>query len=1133
MISLFLKDLKQTLSSSYSYKEVMKRFNQQDYPIHIEGSRGVHYAAMLTEMNRLTRGPSLVITPSEQDANDLIRDLSLFTSDCHLYPSWGNMLYRGVSPQSSLFGKRVRVLSLLAAEDQKSIVVASLRAVKEMLPPKEYFVSHTIPITRGTQLDPVDMEEKLSLFGYLRVPRVTVAGEFALRGEVLDIYPSGADEAVRIIFDFDEIEEIRSFDPLTQESDEKMEDFSILPVKEVLWDEDLIHSLEKNLEKLQISDESLIDRLMTEREARGEEIFYPLAFDKANDLLDYLPGFSTVFYHQYELLKNTEEGLCREFEELHRRSQQEGVLYPKPENIMVSMDQLEQKSKRSLILHSLIEDTQKAEIHKFTVEPGRSFFGNLNFFKEELENLLSVGYVIYIFAESDSQADRLKYILKDYKLNILAEAISGGINLPDSKVLIIQENEIFGRRKRIAPSVKKVKSQVIDSFVDLTPGDIVVHVNYGIGRFRGIKRINAAGNERDYITVEYAGEETVFIPIEQVNLIQRYIGSEGQSARLDKLGGTSWEKRKNKVKKKVEDIADRLVQLYARRQESKGYAFPADNDFQVEFEAAFPWQETVDQLKAIEDIKQDMEQHRPMDRLLCGDVGYGKTEVAMRTSFKAIMGGRQVALVCPTTILAEQHYENFVERFRRFPVKLAMMSRLVSKSEQKLIKEGLERGEVDMLIGTHRVLSKDIQFKRLGMLIIDEEQRFGVKHKERLKEVKHDIDCLSLSATPIPRTLHMSLVKIRDLSLLKTPPSNRKPVETFIQAFDPETVSRAIRQEVERGGQVFFLHNRVESLESTMLFVRDLVPEVMVEMAHGKMAPRDLEDIMHRFVHGGFQVLVSTTIVESGIDIPNVNTIIIDRADMYGISQLYQLRGRVGRSGRVAYAYLLYPQDKALTELAMKRLKIISDFTELGSGFKIAMKDMEVRGAGNLLGSEQSGEILSVGFDMYLKLLSDAVEERRKKDQPSEEEAPEVYLELDYSGFIPDSYVSDPTEKMEIYKKISSVTEEAELLSLQKEIYDRFGPMPDEIQSLLSLAELRIICRKLWISSLKERKNLAVITFARVARISVDKVMRLIRDSGGSVKLNPQKPDTIMIETESIGLKEKSEFIRDKLNRLL
>ena len=710
-------------------------------------------------------------------------------------------------------------------------------------------------------------------------------------------------------------------------------------------------------------------------------------------------------------------------------------------------------------------------------------------------------------------------------------ALSAGFLLPQARIMVLQENEIFGRRKKAPSSVAKAKSSVIESFVDLDPGDLVVHLNHGIGRFLGIKRIKTVGAERDYITLEYSGDETVFIPIEQVNLVQRYIGQEGRAPKLDRIGGPSWEKKKDKVKKSVADLADRLIKLYARRQTAAGYAFPKDDDFQVSFEAAFPWQETDDQLTAIADVKADMESPKPMDRLICGDVGYGKTEIAMRAAFKAVMGGRQVAYLCPTTILAEQHHESFTERFKRFPVTVGMLSRFVAPAERKRVLKGLIEGDVDIVIGTHRILSKDVKFKNMGLIIIDEEQRFGVKDKERLKELKANVDCLTLSATPIPRTLHMSLVKIRDMSLLKTAPSNRRPIETFIQEFDADLIAKAIRREVERGGQVFYLHNRVESLERTQLFLRDLVPEVFIETAHGKMSSRQLEDIMHRFIHGAFQVLVSTTIIENGIDIPNVNTILIDRADMYGISQLYQLRGRVGRSSRLAYAYLLYPDGREISELAMKRLQIISDFTELGSGFKIAMKDLEVRGAGNLLGPQQSGDVYAVGFDLYLKLLEEAI--RSKTEEDEEEDVPELVLELDYSGFIPDFYISDESEKMEVYKKIAAVQYDADLESLHAELHDRFGPLPDEVHSLLSLSEIRIICKKLKITSLQERKGTVQVTFGKVSLISVDKVMHMMKMSGGRVKMNPAKPESLIFETGDIGLKEKSEFLRERLEILL
>ena len=577
-------------------------------------------------------------------------------------------------------------------------------------------------------------------------------------------------------------------------------------------------------------------------------------------------------------------------------------------------------------------------------------------------------------------------------------------------------------------------------------------------------------------------------------------------------------------------MAERLISLYSKRKAARGFPFPKDGEWQTAFEAAFPYTETDDQINVSQEIKQDMEKPVPMDRLVCGDVGYGKTELAMRSAFKAVMGGKQVAFLAPTTILAEQHYESCKERFEKFPVKIAHMSRFVSKADQKKILEKLSKGEIDILVGTHRIIQKDVAFKDLGLMIIDEEQRFGVKDKERLKELKENIDCLAMSATPIPRTLHMSLLKIRDMSLLTTPPHNRQPIETVIDAYNDDRVASAIRREVERGGQVFYLHNRVESLDEVRIKLEKLVPEMMIDVAHGQMSATELDDIFRRFKMGGFHVLIATTIIENGIDIPNVNTIIIDRADMYGVSQLYQLRGRVGRSDRKAYAYMLYPENKALSEIAMKRLQVISDFTELGSGFKIAMKDMEIRGAGNLLGKDQSGDVYSVGFDLYLRLLEDAV---KKLSDENYTEQNEVLLELEYTGFIPETYIKNLQTKMEIYKKVASISTKEEYERVYGELEDRFGPVPDEVYSLLSLAEIRVICKKLNISTLKERQGIVQIEFAKVSNISVEKVLRLIKESGGRVKLDPHKPNFLILQTGKIGLKEKSQFIREKLEFLL
>ncbi|MDR2842318.1 MAG: transcription-repair coupling factor, partial [Spirochaetaceae bacterium] len=698
------------------------------------------------------------------------------------------------------------------------------------------------------------------------------------------------------------------------------------------------------------------------------------------------------------------------------------------------------------------------------------------------------------------------------------------------KFILIQEKEIFGHVQHKPRSLKTARSKAIDTFVELNPGDYIVHLNYGIGLFKGIDRVKALGNERDYIKLEYADNEFVFVPIEQVNLVQRYIGNEGAAPRLDKLGSKSWSERKQRAKKAAEELASHLIDIYSKRAASKGFSFPADTEWQTMFEASFSYEETEDQLQCVEEIKKDMESSLPMDRLVCGDVGYGKTEVALRACFKAIMGGKQVAFLVPTKILAEQHYETFQERFMNFPVRVAMLSRFVDKKTIRTTIAAVEKGEIDILVGTHRIIQRDIVFKNLGLIVIDEEQRFGVKDKEKLKELKRNVDCLALSATPIPRTLHMSLLKIRDMSILATAPNNRRPIETTISEYDDEKVVKAVLREVERGGQVFFLHNRIESLDDVRLRLQRLLPQMVIEIAHGRMDSGDLEDIMHRFIHGGSHILVSTTIIENGIDIPNVNTIIIDRADMYGVSQLYQLRGRVGRSDKTAYAYLFYPKDKAMNELAMKRLQVISDFTDLGSGFKIAMKDMEIRGAGNLLGKEQSGAIYSVGFDLYVRLLDEAVKKLQTENYEAENE---TLLELEYSGFIPNNYIASAQEKMDVYKKIASIKTKDELENLKIEINDRFGLPPFEIISLFALAETKIICKELSISSLKERKGVVRIEFAKVSKINIDSIIRLVQESCGKIKVDPTSPNVLLLQTGKIELKEKSEYIKEKLSTLL
>ena len=1122
----------------------------------------------------------LIVVPTEFEAANLYSDFQTVfpQAEVLIFPTWGILPYRPAAVGSLVFGKRAGFLSKLVQKpenitfNQKTrIFIVPQRSFISPLPPPSYIKTQSFKLEKGASLDTARIAEKLAALGYIRVPKVSVRGEFSLRGEVLDIFLPAEENAVRVIFDFDTIESFKDFDADSQSTIGNRENLVIYPMKEVLWTEELVDTLTSKLEDYQntaikndtegYSDglfeqnhsvhlpftsealkaqEKLLSELRNLHESEGEEFFYQLLWDKNYTFLDYFDPSSFIFFYDYDRLSNAKLLINREFSASYRKARESLPVLP-PDMLILDFDNLLEESKNRIYLKTVSTDSEKNEGNSISIqsEPSKSFFGNINYLKDQLTELQKDFWKVFIFADNENQSLRLNEIFKDFTgsdnpspLKIFPNAISAGFSVPEIKLLVIQENEIFGRRKYVPKTVNKAKSKPIDTFVELQPGDYIVHVNWGIGLFHGIERVKAQGNERDYIKLEYADKEFAFVPIEQVNLVQRYIGNEGDHPRLDRIGSKAWENRKSKARAAVEEIAQKLIDLYSRRQAAVGFAFPKEKEWQAAFEAAFPYEDTPDQVTVTEEIKADMERPVPMDRLVCGDVGYGKTEIAMRAAFKAVMGGKQVAFLAPTTILAEQHYDNCKERFKNFPVKIERMSRFVSSAEQKKTLARLAEGQVDILVGTHRIIQKDVKFKNLGLMIIDEEQRFGVKDKERLKEMKNNIDCLTMSATPIPRTLHMSLLKIRDMSLLTTPPQSRQPIETVIDEYTDERVAHAIRQEIERGGQIFYLHNRVETLMDVRQKIERIVPEVLVDVAHGQMTSAELDDIFHRFKMGGFHVLIATTIIENGIDIPNVNTIIIDRADMYGVSQLYQLRGRVGRSDRKAYAYLLYPEHKALSEVAMKRLQVISDFTELGSGFKIAMKDMEIRGAGNLLGRDQSGEVYSVGFDMYVRLLNDAVNRlMAQKDYDAAEQA-DVIMELEYTGFIPDTYIFNQQIKMEIYKKISSVTTEAEFDSVLSELNDRFGPIPDEVSSLLALAEIRILCKKLKISSLRERQGEVKVEFKKVSDISIDKFMSLLQKNPGIIRLDPQLQNVIFIKLGKIGLKEKSEFIREKLSQL-
>ena len=1050
-------------------------------PINISGISSYPLSRLLKLCAEKLNSRLFAITATEEGARTLYLDLKDTESrKVVYYPSSGAMLY---SPIDSLSLREIKDALLDIDEMKEGIVVISLRSFISPVLSRERLSELTYTLSVKDEASPEEIVKKLSDSGYERVGSCFDEGTFTLRGEIIDIFPYGFDNPIRINTEWDEIVSIKSYDAINQKT---------------------------------ISDRNKVSiSLLAKGQGEG--------FTTFNDFLrkdDYFAFLGT------ERLETSYQSLLKEADARYKEAYRNKETVKPPDQMLFPWKLFIEKERPSLKLY----DISKSVYYNFSVSQSRSYFGNVTYFKNDISSLIDDGYKVVVVAPSSVQKERLDAVLKDYDVEIIVKDISAGFSIDDVKLLVVLDNEIFGRKKRRAEKIVDTSSSALDSFVDLKEGDFVVHVNYGIGRFVKIDRVKGFSTERDYIKIEYADKEFIYVPIEQANLVQKYIGSDQRLPKLEKLGSSSWSKKKERAIKSAEELAKELVRLYAERERVEGYPFSPDNDWQLEFEASFPFSETPDQLKCLEEIKGDMESKKVMDRLVCGDVGYGKTELAFRSAFKAVLSGKQVAFLAPTVILAEQHYNNFKERLGRFPVNAGILTRFVPAKEQRKTLESLKSGNLDVLFGTHKILSEKIKFKDLGLLIVDEEQRFGVKDKEKIKQMKTNIDCLTLSATPIPRTLYMSLLKVRDMSLLTTAPRERLPIETHIEEFDFSEAVKAMKSELSRGGQVFYLHNRIEDLEDIVMQIRAEIPSAIVEYAHGQMDSKDLEDVMHRFIYEGVQILVSTTIIENGIDIPNVNTIIIDRSERFGLSQLYQLRGRVGRSDKKAYCYLYYQDRSSLNDDAIKRLRVMSENTSLGSGFKIAMKDMEIRGAGNILGREQSGHLEAVGLDMYMKLLDEEIDRLQNSDK---EEKKEVLLELDYTGFIPDSYISSSIEKFEIYKKIASVKSEDMLESLRAEIEDRFGSMPEEVDNLLCIAEIKILAAKLDIYTIQEKNGVISFVLDKLSTIDPGKLVRLIQLSGGNIKLDPKKMNVITMKVNSVSLKDKALYILEQLRRLL
>nr|WP_225442618.1 transcription-repair coupling factor [Paenibacillus lycopersici] len=1044
-------------------------------------SRQVMIAALKREFDR----PMLVVThnmfAAQKIAEDLVECLS--PGEVLLFPA--NELVAAESAISSpeVLAQRMDVLIRLS-QGFRGIVVVPFSGVRRFLPLNAFMANARILVKVGETLALEAFLRQMVELGYERVDKVEGKGEMSVRGGIVDFFPLTSPHPYRVEWFDDEIDSIRTFDSSDQRSIEKLDAYTVPPCKELTADlrrfqnaaQHASELLEQQLQKM--TDRTAKDRLRAEIGAEIEKLrehqYFPelykyisLLYPERQTLFDYVPSDTLLIYDEPTRLIETGRQLERDEAEWSTHLMTNGKALPALALARPSDDVLFHRPFPTLFLSLFLRQiphTQPQNILNVVSRAMQNFHGQMNVLKTEMERWRKAGATVMMLAGSAERMDRMRRVLQDYGIEppILIEGnLQSGFELPSVHLIVITEGEMFSQKQRKARRLDKKmdNAERIKSYTELKVGDYVVHQNHGIGKYMGIGTLEIAGIHKDYMHIMYAGGDKLSVPIEQIDLIQKYVGNEDKEPKVYKLGGSEWTRVKSKAQSSVKDIADELIKLYAERQATSGFGFGADTSYQQEFEAMFPYDETSDQLRAIAEIKKDMQTPRPMDRLLCGDVGYGKTEVAVRAAFKAAIEGKQVAVLVPTTILAQQHYETFRERFSGFPFNVQVLSRFRSKKEQTATMKGLKAGTVDVVIGTHRLLSQDVIFKDLGLLIVDEEQRFGVSHKEKLKRLKTNVDVLTLTATPIPRTLHMSMLGVRDLSVIETPPENRFPVQTYVVEYSPSLVRESIERELARGGQVYYLYNRVQGIYQMAEQINALVPDARVAVGHGQMSEQELEKTILDFLDGESDVLVSTSIIETGVDIPNVNTLIVHDADKMGLSQLYQLRGRVGRSNRIAYAYFTYQRDKVLTEVAEKRLQSIKEFTELGSGFKIAMRDLSIRGAGNLLGAEQHGFIASVGFDLYSQMLADEIAKRKAEMGGEVEEQPkEVSTSIDMSidAYLPSSYIYDSIQKIEIYKKVAAVRTFEEGDDLRDELVDRFGDLPQSVDNLLSVARLKV-----------------------------------------------------------------------------
>lgn len=999
---------------------------------------------------------------------------------------------------------RLEALDFLLNSDRSGVVVTNLSGSRLLLPSPSSFKTSYLHLEIGQEYDLYKVVNHLLQIGYEKVSRVSTQGEFSTRGDILDIFDIRSEKPIRLEFFGDEIDSLRIFDAESQSSLENISSICISPANDIYLTEKDFQQLEEKLEKVASTSDndiliSYLSELLTDVKKRQLHAdirkFLSYAYEKEWSVLDYLSKSSLVFFDDFQ--KIMEKYASFELEVADMLTQDLQNSKSVSDLIYFSSNYLDYRNYRPA---SFFSNFQKGlgnlkfdSLYQFNQYPMQEFFSQLPMLVDEIQRFKKTGYRVLVQVETESNLHSLQKSLQEYNLelpsnpssslSVLGQVghLSQGFQFVDEKIVVITEKEIF--QKKIKRRVRRQNisnAERIKDYNELEKGDYVVHNVHGIGRYLGIETLEISGIHRDYLTVQYQNSDQISIPVDQIHLLSKYVASDGKTPKINRLNDGRFQKTKQKVAKQVEDIADDLLKLYAERSMLKGFAFSPDDAYQEEFDNDFPYIETEDQLRSIDEIKQDMEKDSPMDRLLVGDVGFGKTEVAMRAAFKAVKDNKQVAVLVPTTVLAQQHFVNFQERFADFAINVDVLSRFRTKSEQERTLENLKKGRVDIIIGTHRLLSKDVEFADLGLIIIDEEQRFGVKHKEKLKELKTRVDVLTLTATPIPRTLHMSMLGIRDLSVIETPPTNRYPVQTYVMENNPTVIREAVIREIDRGGQVYYLYNKVDTIEQKVSELQELIPEASIGFVHGQMSEIRLENTLLDFVNGVYDILVTTTIIETGVDIPNANTLFIENADHMGLSTLYQLRGRVGRSSRIAYAYLMYRPDKSLSEISEKRLEAIKGFTELGSGFKIAMRDLSIRGAGNILGSSQSGFIDSVGFEMYSQLLEEAIAKRQGKERAREKSNAELNLQID--AYLPSDYIEDERQKIEVYKRIRELDGQSEYEELQDELIDRFGDYPDVVAYLLEIGLVKSYLNKIFVSVVDRKSETVTIRFEKISQ---------------------------------------------------